>query len=322
MYRLKNHVFRMAALFTVASFLSCNDGEEGSSGVMPLHIISASAGITTTVTRSAVTRASGTKTLTGEGDAIGIFLKADANYGAVNNCKYTYQSSLSGWGPAAKELTLGVKTAWLSAYYPYKEEQALPAVVLATRAYKAEHEFYYQTFNASYLVSAVNLNLKRAYALIRFSLIRGEADVPATGDSAYPDAGNVTAFGFTANLLPSGQLNLLDNVLTGTISRITVNNEAPEVPFTIGNRTVPAQKDFLIVPTTGYSGELTFTATVDGKAMSGKVTEQSLCGTEGKLRAGVMYEIKVTVRPKALTVSGISREAWDVTDIPGELEIK
>ena len=101
---------------------------------------------------------------------------------------------------------------------------------------------------------------------------------------------------------------------------MTLTSAAPDVPFSIGSNETPASKDFLTVPISSYNGDLTFTATVDGKTMGGKVTAKELCGTLTTMKAGFMYEIKVTVRPTALTVTGISQETWDAQDMPGELE--
>ena len=305
----------MALLAATSSLASCNR-QEGESGGQPLRITSASAGITTTVTR-----AYGIRELTEATDAIGIFLQAGNGYDAINNSKYSYWTPY--WITSGEYLILGVNAGSLAAYYPYDEYQATPIATLLTRAYRPEREFYYQTFSASYMTPAVRLSLKRAYALIRFSIVRGEADQPLPGGGAYQGDGKVTAFGCTASLAESGTLDLFTDVLTpGTPKSVTLRTESPEVPFSIGSKDSPAAADFLIVPHSAYNGTLNFTATIDGKTMSGSVGSAALCGVTGALNAGVMYEIKVIVRPTALVVSGISQKQWDVTDVGGELEIK
>lgn len=321
--RIKTNVFRMLAILAVTSLSACNghdlqEQEAGVSGGVPLRIGGAS---TSTVTStSAATRAADrTRELNEATDAIGIFLAAGNGYEAINNSKYSYWTPY--WVTDGDYLILGQKSGSLVAYYPYDEWQLTPVATLQTRVYRAKNELYYQTFNASYMTPAVWLSLKRAYALIRFSFIRGEADVPTAGDGAYQGDGSISAFEFTASLPRSGKLNLFTDALTDAATdRVTLRNESPDVPFNIGSSAAPACKDFLTVPVTAYSGDLTFSATVDGKTMGGKVAAADLCGADAMLKAGFMYEIKVTVRPTALTVAGISQEAWDVNDISGELE--
>lgn len=309
----------MMAMLAVTSFAACGvqetqEQEAGASGSVPLRISNASAAIVT-----ATTRTNATRELNDATDAIGIFLQAGNGYDAINNSKYSYWTPY--WITDGDYLILGQKSGSLVAYYPYDEWQLTPVATLQTRVYGAKRELYYQTFNASYMTPAVWLSLKRAYALIRFSFIRGEADVPVAGDGAYQGDGNITNFEFTAKLARSGKLNLFTDALTdATAESMTLRSESPDIPFEIGNRTAPAKKDFLAVPLSSYSGELTFTATVDGKTMGGKVSAADLCGAPAMLKAGFMYEIKIVVRPTALTVAGISQEVWDVTDIPGELE--
>lgn len=319
--RIKETVFRMMAILAVTSLAACTDQEsqmqereQGVSGGVPLRISNASTAIATT------TRAAGTTRELNDGsDAIGLFLQAGDGYDAINNSKYSYWTPY--WITDGDYLILGQKSGSLVAYYPYDEWQLTPVATLQTRVYRPERELYYQTFNASYMTPAVWLNLKRAYALIRFSFIRGEADVPVAGDGAYQGDGKITAFTFTAKLARSGKLNFFTGALTEAATEsMTLSSDSPDIPFTIGNRTTPAQQNFLAVPVASYSGDLTFTATVDRKTMSGKVTAADLCGNPSALKAGFMYEIKVVVRPTALTIAGIKQEAWDVTDIPGTLE--
>lgn len=321
--RIKTNVFRMLAILAVTSLSACNghdmpEQEAGVSGGVPLRIGGAS---TSTITAtSALSRAADRiRELNDATDAIGIFLAAGNGYEAINNNKYSYWTPY--WVTDGEYLILGQKSGSLVAYYPYDEWQLTPVATLQTRVYSPKNELYYQTFNASYMTPAVWLSLKRAYALIRFSFIRGEADVPVAGDGAYQGDGSITAFSFTANLARSGKLDLFTDVLTGaTPEAMTLTSAAPDVPFSIGSNETPASKDFLTVPISSYNGDLTFTATVDGKTMGGKVTAKELCGTLTTMKAGFMYEIKVTVRPTALTVTGISQEIWDEQDMPGELE--
>lgn len=311
----KKYIFRVAAMFAVISFVACSGQEQGeemmSGGNKPLQITGASAGITTTVTR-----AGNMKELTDPTDAIGVFLEGSNGYTPVNNKKYTYGTP--AWVTEGNKIIMGVNTANLVAYYPFEEDRNSSKVLLNSDVYAPEKEFYYQAFQSSYASSILNLNLKRAYALIRFSIIRGEAD---NAQGAYQGDGEVTEFRFTTQAIKKGELDMFTSQLTGTVTQMSLTGE---VPFNIGTKDKPVQKNFLMVPVELFTSALDFAAVVDGKSMGGSVSASALAGTAEALKAGYVYEIKLIVRPTGLVVegTGISEEAWDVTDITGDFEIK
>lgn len=315
-------LFRMTAVLVLFVSGSCQEQEERT-GQAPLCIGSAQTSALPAATRSAATRAAGTQILNKTADAIGLFLKESKAYDAVNNRKYSYAEPFWSTG---QQLLLSSEKATLAAYYPYSEAQTTPEVTLTSHCYDAADECYYLPFTAAYINTFVNLNLRRAYALIRFSLIRGEKDTPTVGDAAYLGDGEVSKLSFTANLIESGTLNLFTGSITGEPKSLTLS--WPEVgssasSFVLGSTALPAQKDFLIVPCASYSGELAFNVTVDGRKMSGTVSAAALCGTGVALQEGVMYEIRLVVRPTELTVSKVMAvNGWDSADIGEELENK
>lgn len=320
--RIIGCLFRMTAVLILFVSGSCQEREEMMAGKAPLCIGSAQ-----TSALPAATRAGGTKVLNNASDAIGLFLKAGNGYDAVNNRKYSYAEPF--WSTEEQQLLLSSEMATLAAYYPYSEAQTTHEVTLTSHCYDAADELYYLPFTAAYINTFVNLNLRRAYALIRFSLIRGEENKPNVGDAAYLGDGEVSGLSFTATLIKSGTLNLFTGIIAGTPKSFTLSwpeagsSSSSSSSFVLGSTALPATKDFLIVPCASYSGDLTFNVTVDGKEMSGTVSASALCGNGAALQEGVMYEIKLVMRPTELTVSKVlAVKGWESADIEGELENK
>lgn len=302
---------RVGLLSTALLLGSCSGSDESRNFPAEeavLRISGASVKLETAVTRGT------TETLTQPTDAIGLFLKGDDAYDAIHNRKYTYGTPF--WETETEQLVLGKTPAVFTAYYPYAEG-GTTSVTLTSQAYDAGKEFYYLPFKASYMTSAITLNLRRAYSLVRFSFIKGEKDKPGKGDAAYGGPAEVSAFEYTAGLCQSGTLDLFTGIVSGsaTDKTFTVSN-----PFTAGSSDTPVQKDYLIVPH-AFSGDMTFSATVDNKEMKGKVSAAELCGTvNAAFMEGTCYEIKVYVRPTGLEVKTLRVKEWDATDIPGEIE--
>lgn len=308
----KRNLFCTGILSAVLLLGGCSQGDTLVPVEATLHIGGAALGVETSVTR-----AGGPKELTNDTDAIGVFLKGDANYTSFANRKYTYGTPY--WqSESGVQLVLGKKTAELSAYYPYTEAGSA-SVTLTSQAYAADKEFYYLPFKASYMTSSVTLNLRRAYGLIRFSFIKGEKDKPKVGDAAYGGPASITDFKFKAALRESGTLDLYDGTVSGSVAP---KEFAITDAFTPGGSSTPVSKDYLIVPAP-FSGYLEFSAVVDTKEMKGKISAADLCGTVRQAFVeGTMYEIKVYVRPTGLEVKTFKVEDWEVTDLPGDLENK
>lgn len=290
----------------------CSQGDTLVPVEATLHIGGAALGVETSVTR-----AGEPKELTNATDAIGVFLKGDANYTGFSNTQYTYGTPY--WQPeSGLQLILGKKTAELTAYYPYTEGGSA-TVTLTSRAYAADKEFYYLPFKASYMTSSVTLNLRRAYSLIRFSFIKGEKDKPNAGDAAYGGPASITEFKFKATIRESGTLDLFNGIVSGSVAP---KEFAITDAFTPGSSTAPVAKDYLIVPAS-FSDQLEFSAVVDTKEMKGKVSAAGLCGTTNTAFVeSTLYEIKVYVRPTGLEVQTMKVKDWEVTDLPDDLENK
>ena len=308
----KRNLFCTGILSAVLLLGGCSQGDTLVPVEATLYIGNTALGVETSVTR-----AGGPKELTNATDAIGVFLKGDANYTAFSNTKYTYGTPY--WeSESGLQLVLGKKTAELTAYYPYTESGSA-SVTLTSRAYAADKEFYYLPFKASYMTSSVTLNLRRAYSLLRFSFTKGEKDQPKTGDAAYGGPANITEFKFKATIRESGTLDLFNGTVSGSVAQkeFTISEA-----FTPGSSTAPVTKDYLIVPAS-FSGYLEFSAVVDTKEMKGKISAADLCGTTNTAFVeGTMYEIKVYVRPTELEVQTMKVKDWEVTDLPDDLENK
>lgn len=299
-----------AGLLSAVLLLGSCSGQEDSllKEEATLRIGSAVLALEATATRG------GTATLEQPTDAIGLFLKGDASYEAFSNRKYTYGTPF--WETEAEQLVLGKTPATFTAYYPYASD-GTTTVTLTSQEYDADREFYYLPFKASYLTSAVTLNLRRAYSLIRFSFIKGEKDKPATGDAAYGGPAEVSTFSYTAGLCQSGTFNLFTGIVSGSAADKTFT---VSTPFTAGSSAAPSIHDYLIVPH-DFAGDLTFSATVDGRVMTGKVSAAKLCGTVTQAFVeGTRYEIKVYVRPTGLEVATLQMKDWNATDLPDDLE--
>lgn len=257
-------------------------------------------------------------------DQIGIFLQADPDKGypeAVTNKKYTYGVPI--W-TSEPHLMLGEQSAQLAAYYPYDADGFAPGkVMLISRAYAADKEFYYLPFRASRISSSFHLKLRRAYSLVRFNLFAGEEDADA-GKGAYAGDGQVTAFSFTAPLISTGTLNLFTGAVTPANTGVSFTAGST---FTAGTAAAPYKLDYLIIPTdlstlADEASKVSFTLTVDGKEMKGSLTAAAFFGADKRLAEGVKYEANIVIRPTGLEVGTLRVQDWDVvtadTDKPLE----
>lgn len=288
----------------------CSQGDDTIPVEAVLHIGGASLGVET------ATRSGEPRTLNQATDAIGVFRKGDTAYEAFDNRQYTYGTPY--WQTESGQLILGRQSASFTAYYPFSES-GQSSVTLTSQAYDAGKEFYYLPFKASYMTSYVILNLRRAYSLIRFSFIKGEKDKPATGDAAYGGPAAISAFSYTAAIRESGTLDLFSGTVSGSAASKTFTVADA---FSAGSGESPATKDYLIVPS-AFSGDLTFSATVDGRGMTGKVSAAKLCGTATQeFVEGTMYEIKVYIRPTGLEVKTFKVKDWEVANLPDDFENK
>lgn len=315
-YKSKIGCFQVVCFLLLATaFYSCSQeepirpgsGEEGKAIPAPLRVGSAGRG-------GIATRADGdTQLLNQPTDCIGIFLMADEEkgYQAVTNKLYTY--AIPHW-KSEGDLMLAGETAQLAAYYPYDANGSNPAL-LVSQAYNADKELYYLPFTANNASSTIDLNLRRAYALLRFNFIKGTDT--GTGQGTYTGDGKITTFGFTAPLLQAGMLNLFTGKVNESVQApITLNYSG--APFTAGTTDAPAKVDFMVIPSdmSAFTDDMTFGLTADGKEMkNGRLALKALCGEDKKLLEGTKYEINITLRPTGLEVDEVKIEDW----IPEEI---
>lgn len=250
---------------------------------------------------------------------IGIFQKENSSggYEAIVNQKFTY--NVPFW-QTDSQLLLGATSVTVAAYYPYAAETANPLLLNS-------HKYSDEAGNLCYVNLAVNktysnltLNLERVYTRLVFTL-KG---------SGYPGVGKVSALRLTgAGIVSVATLDLLERSVFADAANYGVYNvrkpllDFEEVEIKAETQFTTATNgeiDFLLVPTK-LSGDITFTLTVDGIILSGKVSAATLCGNaDGILREGVKYDVNLTVKPVKLEVASISITEWETEDL-GEGEI-
>ncbi|MCE9000421.1 fimbrillin family protein [Bacteroides fragilis] len=298
----KSCILLCMALFSCSQY-DCvvpDNGKTGEGERASLGIGGVSTGRLEVLTRSV------TAELTAATDAIGIFRKEDTGkgYEPVHNRKYTYGTPL--WETDGEEVVLIDKPAELTAYYPYREDGA-SSVGLSSELYVASKEIYYCPFKASNSTGPITLNLRRAYALLRFNFIRGIGDgTPTSAKGEYTGDGKISSFTFKATLRIAGILDLFTGTVEGEAREVAFNYN---VPISIGTTTAPAVLDYMVVPS-DFTGELSFTLMVDGKEMKGKISASDLCGTSGKLAEGTKYEINAIIRPTEVEIGTVEVEEW------------
>lgn len=278
-----------------------------------LHISSVATALLETTTGT-YTRAS-TILLNKETDKIGVFLLADPAKGypeTILNRAYTYGSPM--W-KTENELTLQDEAARMIAVYPYDENQNSTNVHLISDIYDLANEYYYQNFKASFINTSVALNLKRAYALLRFVFIKGEKEA-STGKGEYTGDGSVSELTFTANIRKEGTLDLTNETVAGNLTNVTLSTDFGGVPVTaviasdLVGSSRPPYADFLIVPCIP-AGNITILVTIDGKQKRAELPITALLDETGRINAGVKYEIQIVIRPTTLDViKGLTAEEW------------
>lgn len=319
MKNLCKHINRAGiALLLVLSACS-DDGQPGLSGKgdapqAPLRVSGATAGNGIGIQ----TRADGDRTELTAG-SIGMFLKEDAvnGYDALTNLKFTYGTPF--W-QAGEQILLGGVPAILAAYYPYSAGIVNP-VLLRSQRYSAGEDLHYINFKANNEVSDVTLNLSRVYSCIVFNF---------KGHPFYTGAGYVTAIHFDGDgIIPVALLDMLDfsvQNIDGSVRNIldpfTGLHVAEISGFTAQFTASKTDKAECLMIPAQLTGDITFTVTVDGAAMEGKVTATQLCGASGILTEGVKYEINITVKPARLEVVSISKTEWEPVNVDGDYVIQ
>lgn len=312
----------------LASLSACSreesPGRDGarSSEPKPLQVAGAATGSGLNTGLGTQTRADDRQTL--EAGSIGIFQKQDdaKKYKALNNLKFDYGTPY--WF-TDEQILLTDEMATLSAYYPYATNKSNPVMLLSQRFADAE-DLCYVNLTANNAVASVTLDLCRVYSRIVFNFARG------TDADAYTGQGKVTAIRIDGEgIIPVATLDLFDlrSPVGGTSVRDVLD------PFT-GNYGVEIKgfttqftpdksdvADCLMIPAL-LKGNISFTATIDGVPMKGKVTATQLCGASDILTEGTQYGINITVRPTRLELepSSITRQQWDEDPVDGDYVIQ
>ena len=319
MMNFQKHITFVVGLTLLSALCSCTSDEKLPDSCvypeelrMPLRIAGAAVGSGLEIqTRATTELTSG---------SIGLFLKEDAGsgYEALNNLKYTYATPF--W-QTDEQILLGNSNAVLAAYYPYTSETTNP-VLLRSRKYSDEDaKLCYVNLEANNTAAHLTLDLERMYSRIVFTL-KG---------SGYPGNGEVSALRLSGTgITPVATLDLLErSVFADTGNHGVYNVRKPLLDFeeveikaeTQFTNAVTGTVDCLLVPTK-LTGNVTFTLTVDGITLSGKVAATSLCGNaDGIQREGVQYEVNLTVQPVKLEVASISKTEWEPTEVEGDYEI-
>ena len=297
-----------AALFLVLASCCGGDGPALPGTVegewMPLRVAGASTGAGIAVQ----TRDGGNRTELTSG-SIGMFLKEDgaSGYTALANLRFTYATP---YWQADEQILLGGQTATLAACYPYAAGRVNP-VVLHSRQYSDAEDFHYVNFRANNETPAIRLDLSRVYSRLVFNF---------KANAGYVGAGKVTAIRLEGDgIVPAATLDMLDFSVHDTgksVRDVLVPTTGLEVAEIDGLTTqftaaVAGTADCLMIPH-GLQGDITLTATVDGRKMTGKVTAAQLCGETGILAEGVKYEVNITVNQlEGLEIGTIKTTDWD-----------
>ena len=309
----KISIFLLAALAVLAGCTAGDDSgvPEVDSAAVPLQIERA------VLAMEPSTRAVSEKEVPA-GSVMGVFRREDTNYNQVSNEPYRLNGAQ--WEPVNPDMAIGLRNAVsrLGAFYPFG---VLPArgvnVTLTARLWAADKEAFYAPFTASSLSPTASFTLKHVYSRVSVRFKR-HADTFPNG------AGEVTTFAMQGTGIYTHALLDVTKELTDTPFS---DYETSGFSLTGFTRTATLQGsaddsadgdcvDLLMVPNT-LSGEMTLTATVDGKLMSLKLAAAAF---GGKLEAGKRYNVVVTIRGTALWVNSIQFAGWDETPIGGDID--
>lgn len=321
MMNLYKHITLAAGLASLLALHACSAGDDGLPEIptpnppaeerVPLRIASAAIGNGIGVQ----TRANPALTA----GSIGLFQKEDAtnNYEAIDNQQFTYAAPF--W-QTDNQILLGSSPAVIAAYYPYAAGRANPLLLNSHKYSDEAGNLCYVNLTASKNDSHLTLNLERVYTRLVFTL-KG---------SGYPGDGKVSAMRLSGvGIVSVATLDLLNQSVFADAANYGVYNvRQPLLDFeeveikaeTQFTNTADGKIDLLLVPTK-LTDDITFTLTVDGITLSGKVSATALCGkADGILREGVQYDVTLTVKPVKLEVASISIMEWETEDL-GEGEV-
>ncbi len=241
--------------------------------------------------------------------SLGVFLSDANHYTARSNVKYTYAEG--SWSSDAP-VYLGFSSATLCAYYPYDANVTDAAsVALTSRVYAADKDLCYTPNSTSVNADSPQweLLLGHAYSEVTLHISRGASFL---GDCSI---GKVSLL--NAGLNGSGTLDLTSGTYSNEVQSPSVSGDAGVTSLSAGDQ---ASLSFLLVPATGLSGELTVALTVDGHTMLAHIDAAS--AGMGTLKAGMNYEVSLTVDGDQVSVSGVSTTDWVTVPASGSQLLK
>lgn len=236
---------------------------------------------------------------------IGFFMAENttAHYAAVSNRKGTYKGTPPTWKPDT-DIWLNNMEASLAVYYPYDPAQpTIGGVLNLTAGLRAnttgmDRDLWCAAFKANSRTEDINLVLKQLYSRLTVTFVKSAAK-PYTGTAQLT---KVKLDGVYA----SATYNPTEKIYTPAGTEITAGG----LSLVIGEATAanPVQTDLLLIPNAILTGDITLTATVDGKDMAMKITKEKLSGA---LVAGKQYTLTVILLPTGLQLSSLKTTDWD-----------
>ena len=275
------------------------DGDD----LRPLGVASLATPVGNTGAVYASTRAGGIIGLPATSE-IGFFMAENtaARYEAVDNRRGTYNTATHVWQPDT-EIWMNNMAASLAVYYPYDASQTTAGVLNLSAgprigAAGKERELWCTAFKADSRTEDINLVLKQLYSRLTVTFVKS-AGKPYTGTAKLTGVklagvyASATYHPTEKRYTPAGT-----EVVTGTLSLIVGEPAAAN----------PVVTDLLLIPVTALTGDITLTATIDGKEMTMKITPDKLANT---LAAGKQYTLTVVLLPTGLRLSSLQTTDWD-----------
>lgn len=281
------------------------------------------------------------------GAQMGVFLKKSVpDYPAdIINRPYVYQSS-SGWQPVGGDAnTIWLKSSMASmvACYPYSASLSLVAgqvgvvnLTAAERNAVTPQDLWYKPFSANHGTGDLSLTLLQAYCrlrvifvladgytvepyLYRLAISGGRSNGTSTTDGIFADA--------TLNLFAEGAYTRG----TRDYTPLDVNASASARLVKKTEADTQAQFDLLMIPA-ALTDKVSLSTIVGGtnygtdtKPMPLDIPASAFGnGTpdQGKLVAGNVYTLKVTVNSKALNFTKVDAQPWEDATVSGSFDVE
>lgn len=275
--------------------------------VSGLYTTKADAAMPEAAMLSGVTRAATAEALPASA-VIGFYLEAATGSGVddLANKQSKYDATNNWWMPVGDTIWLSKATHKAAVYYPYKPAYTAKLLPL-TRSLRTDDtaDLWSIRFKANGKTENTGLTLTQIYSRLTLTFVK-HADADYTGPA------KLTALTVSSpQLYAAGTFDVLDSVYayTGSPTPFTLTGENKTVTGTDPTAAGAVRYDLLLLPHATLTGDVTVTATVDGKPMKVTLPKAKLSGT---LAPGKQYKATIRLKPKALMVSSISITDWQV----------